>query len=102
MEDCAEKWLFFFMYGFDINPCIDWDIMNCYWRSINRNIVCPDAPLHSVQGGTSFVSIPYHQCIINSHKFQISTPTNIYVKVHTAHVIYCIVQWFDPLTPPVN
>lgn len=99
MEDCADTWLFFGFYGLDNDPCIGWDILNCYWRSINRNIACPDAPLHSVPGGRPFVSIPYHQCIIDDYKF---LTQDGYVKVHTAHVIYCIVLWDDNPTPPIN
>lgn len=96
MEDCADTWLFLYYSPYeDESPCIPWDEMNCYWRSINRNIVDPSAPLHFYQNYAS----PYHCCIIEPQKFYFDGD---YFKVHVAHVIYCDIQWSGNVTPPID
>lgn len=96
MEDCAPRWLFYYEgevpYGYP-EPCIPWDEMNCYWRSIRRNIVLPNAPLHF--GPISHA--PYHRCIIIDRLYHRQTR-----REHVAHVIYCYVSWEEPQIPPVH
>lgn len=97
MEDCASTWLFYeedSIIGPDfVEPCIFYDEMNCYWRSIRRNIVLPNAPLHF---GPLYHS-PYHKCIISDKLFKRQT-----ARVHLADVVYCYVFWEEPVIPPVH
>lgn len=97
MEDCAPTWLFYeedSIIGPNfVEPCILFDEMNCYWRSIRRNIVLPNAPLHF---GPLYHS-PYHKCVISDKIFKRQT-----ARVHLADVVYCYVFWEEPLIPPVR
>ena len=99
MEDCADTWLFYYVSSNNDDLCIFWDELNCYWRSINRNIVAPSAPLHYYPGPTPVINIPYHCCHINSYGFN---DANYYYKVHAAHVIYCCIDWYETPDPPLN
>lgn len=91
MEDCAATWLFYHE-GSD-EPCISYDELNCYWRSIRRNIVLPFAPLHYGPVTNS----PYHICTIEDRVFYRRTK-----KVHLANVVYCQVSWAEPILPPID
>lgn len=99
MEDCAETWLFCNISDFDDDICLLWYELNCYWRSIIRNIVDPSAPLHYAPGGNPALAPPYHCCIIDPRSFQFET---YYFKIHTAHVIYCDICWTGNETPPIH
>lgn len=95
MEDCAPTWLF--LYEGQIpdtlpEPCIPWDEMNCYWRSIRRNIVLPNAPLHYGLRTHS----PYHECTIMDR-----VDCRWTRRMHYAEVVYCYVTWSEPTFPPV-
>ena len=96
MEDCAPTWLF--LYEGQIpdtlpEPCIPWDEMNCYWRSIRRNITLPNAPLHYGPRTHS----PYHECTIVDRIDCRRTR-----RMHIAEVVYCYVIWSEPTLPPVH
>ncbi len=101
MEDCADTWLFFQP---TVNPedcCVKWSEMNCFWRSINRNIVDTLAPWHFVlHPDYSNRYVPYHTCSIHWSRFfntDIGTPyCNYYYQVHYAHVVYCDISWMGP------
>ena len=99
MEDCAETWLFCDISSFDHDPCLIWWEMNCYWRSIIRNIVDPSAPLHFASSENPALAPPYHYCIIKPQDFIFDSD---YFKVHIAHVIYCEVQWTGNENPPIH
>lgn len=96
MEDCAPTWLF--LYEGQIpdslsEPCISWDEMNCYWRSIRRNIVLPNAPLHY----GPITHSPYHECCIIDR-----LDCRCLRRMHCADVVYCYVIWSEPILPPVD
>ncbi len=91
MEDCAPTWLFY--YEGEDDPCIPWYEMNCYWRSIRRNIVLPFAPLHY----GLLTNSPYHECRIIDWVYYRRTR-----KVHLANVVYCQKIWSEPTLPPVR
>lgn len=96
MEDCAPRWLFYYegeIAHDSLEPCIPYDEMNCYWRSIRRNIVLSNAPLHY----GPMHHAPYHQCIIIDRLYYRRTR-----REHVAHVIYCYVAWEEPQIPPVH
>ena len=91
MEDCADTWLFYQTSLNPEEPCIRWFEMNCFWRSINRNIVDLNAPLHYHDYNN--MTLPYHTCSIIDYKFL----ENGYIHyVHYAHVIYCNILWIGP------
>lgn len=95
MEDCADTWLYMLGGEYDEAPCIDYDEMNCYWRSVRRNIVLPYAPLYY---GPDHV--PYHQCDIFSvllygpSPYLPEAPLRT-LRVHYARVIYCNIVWIQ-------
>lgn len=96
MEDCAPTWLF--LYEGEIpsgspEPCIPWYEMNCYWRSIRRNITLPNAPLNV---GPSTHS-PYHECSVIARLDYRQRR-----RMHVAEVVYCYVSWPEPILPPVD
>ncbi len=93
MEDCATTWLFLYIGDSIPEICIPYDEMNCYWRSIRRNIALPFAPLYY---GTNSHS-PYHKCIIIDRIDMRRTRA-----MHVAHVVYCHVCWSEPTLPPVR
>ena len=91
MDDCAPTWLFY--YEGEDDPCIYYDEMNCYWRSIRRNIALPYAPLHY----GPLTNSPYHECRIIDWVYYRRTR-----KVHLAYVVYCQKTWSEPILPPVH
>ena len=96
MEDCAPTWLFLYegeIPGGFPEPCIPWYEMNCYWRSIRRNITLPNAPLNV---GPSTHS-PYHECTIIARLDYRQRR-----RMHVAEVVYCYVTWSEPTLPPVH
>lgn len=93
MEDCAPTWLFLYEGDSLIYQCIPYDEMNCYWRSIRRNIVLPYASLHYGPNSHS----PYHKCIIVARVDKRWTR-----GMHVAHVVYCGVSWSEPVLPPIR
>lgn len=92
MEDCSDHWLFAKeMIGIQEFPCICHEEMNCYWRSIRRNIVLPNAPLHY----SPIYNSPYNQCQI--YFTDLYPKNNNYCTyVHIAIVRYCNVYWNNP------
>ena len=96
MEDCAFTWLFLYegpIDSIELEPCIPFDEMNCYWRSIRRNITLPNAPLH--YGPRTHC--PYHECTI------IDRLDHRHLRrMHVADVVYCYVIWPEPVLPPVD
>lgn len=106
MEDCADTWLFCYVSEYPIDMCLMWFDLNCYWRSINRNIVDPDAPLHyaSYYSNNMLVRVPYHCCSITWHRFYHQNDDRAvgYYQVHVAQVTYCDVIWENDPLPPVD
>lgn len=92
---CAPYWLFLFIGNTDEGePCIPYDEMNCYWRSINRNIVSPNAPLHY----SPINNIPYHECTIVPIDYLAVYNENdrgAVVKMHNALVTYANKAWLS-------
>lgn len=100
MEDCADTWLFCNVSLTPNNPCIYWNELNCYWYSINRNIVDSNGPLHhTLHPDNNILRVPYHCCYISWHRFLYE---RYYYQVHVAHVTYCDVLWIETPAPPVN
>lgn len=99
MEDCADTWLFCSILPYYTDPCLNSYELNCFWRSIVRNIVDPSAPLHYAPLENSALLIPYHYCIIESNKFYFEVD---YYKLHIAHVIYCEIEWPGNENPPIH
>lgn len=101
MEDCADTWLFCYISLMPLDQCLMWYELNCYWRSINRNIVDPDAPLHYVgfNSNNVLVQVPYHCCSITWHRFDYQ---GYYYQIHVAHVTYCDILWETNPFPPID
>ena len=90
MEDCADFWLYKQSGEFDDEePCIDYDELNCYWRSIRRNIVLSYAPLHYGPKTHS----PYHECSIKGYWLFGPNQNKRSERIHAAHVTYCYLLW---------
>lgn len=98
MENCADFWLYWMSGEFTEEPCIYFDEMNCYWRSLRRNIVLPNARLH--YGPTT--NSPYHECALHSYHLWGSNPLKRSVRMHAAAVVYCNISWSEPTLPPVR
>lgn len=98
MEDCADTWLFCYRTTDSIDFCVMYSELNCYWRSIERNIVDPDAPLHFIlHPDYNSLQVPYHTCSIHWNRFsRIENNGLYYYQVHYAHVIYCNILWNGP------
>lgn len=91
MESCSETWLFCVYGEYYPEPCIGYEEMNCYWRSIRRNITLSNAPLHY----SPVYHSPYHECNIEDrHLFGFNEKRS--VRVHTANVTYCGTSWYNP------
>lgn len=94
MEDCADTWLFCQVSPFIQDYCVMWWEMNCFYRSIDRNIVDSLAPLHFVlHPDYSNRYVPYHMCSIHWSLFM---EQGYYYHVHYAHVVYCNILWVGP------
>lgn len=106
MEDCADTWLFCHITSIPVDLCIDWNELNCYWRSINRNIVDADAPLHYTYLSDHYnVPVPYHCCYISWNRFYVENDygrLGHYYQIHVAHVTYCDVSWAENPLPPFD
>lgn len=108
MENCADTWLYCHVSSSPVDLCIDWNELNCYWRSINRNIVDPDAPLHytTLSVNNMTFQVPYHCCYIGWYRFYLENDDNAIIKhyyqVHVAHVTYCGISWLEDPLPPLN
>ena len=91
--DCADTWLFCDVTLLSEEPCIlSWQL-NCYYESIVRNIVSPNAPLHFAP--IASVAPPaYYACTIDWREFP-KNETNLYYKIHIATVTYADVLWTD-------
>lgn len=102
MEDCADTWLYCRVSTQPVDQCLYWDELNCYWRSIDRNIVNPDAPLHYTLLPNYNLLVPYHCCYISWHRFQHYDEVGLYYQIHVANVTYCDVLWSETPLPPVD
>lgn len=87
---CADYWLYYQAGDFNEEPCICYEELNCYWRSIRRNIVLPNAPLHY----SPKCHLPYHDCWIEAIPLYFNNPQKRPVRVHVAHVTYCCFCWY--------
>ena len=78
---CGHRWLFYdYVYG-DEEPCITYDEMNCYWRSINELVVSPNGALHwGLYSGS-----PYYECTI---EWEERPQGRYYHKIHACIVTY--------------
>ena len=78
---CGHRWLFYdYVYG-DEEPCITYDEMNCYCRSINELVVSPNGALHwGLYSGS-----PYYECTI---KWEERHQGRYYHKIHACIVTY--------------
>lgn len=100
MEDCADTWLFCYLSSFPEDPCVVWEVMNCFWRSVKRNIVDLNGPLHyTLNPDNNVLYVPYHCCYFSPHRFYAN---RYYYQVHVAHVTYCDVIWDETPLPPVD
>ena len=103
MEDCADTWLYCHVSSVPVDPCLYWDELNCYWRSIKRNIVDPDAPLHYATIHHGNILVPYHCCLIGWYRFYHEFERfGQYYQIHVAHVTYCNIHWEESPLPPVD
>ena len=89
---CADYWLFLDFGNSEEEPCIMHDEMNCYWRSIIRNIVSPNAPLHYSPEN----NIPYYECIIEPYKYlAYYDDKGAAIRMHNVTIKYANVAWFS-------
>ena len=89
---CADYWLFLDFGNSEEEPCIMHDEMNCYWRSIMRNIVSPNAPLHYCPEN----NIPYYECIIEPYKYlAYYDDKGAAIRMHNVTITYANVAWFS-------
>ena len=83
---CGHRWLFYdYVYG-DEEPCITYDEMNCYWRSINELVVSPNGALH----WGFYSGSPYHECIVNWVEIKDGRFCH---KAHTIKVTYAKISY---------
>lgn len=81
---CSTYWLFCAdSIPWDSLVCIPYYEMNCYWRSINRNVVLPNGIFHYSPNLNS----PYRTLTIDYDIAPISF-TNLQKIYHYAHIIY--------------
>lgn len=85
---CGHKWLYHEYVCGNYEPCIMYDEMNCYSRSIDRIFKSADGALHwGLYGGS-----PYHECTFLWEEDYIGMD-NCINKFHLLIVTYAKINW---------
>lgn len=91
ISTCTEHWLFYYLDYYNIDPCITWEELNCYWANINAEVVEPLAPLHFITYLN--MNIPYFEGVV--HDWDI--PESDYrTLLHNFDVTYANYCWVGP------
>ncbi len=88
---CTEHWLFYYLDYDNIDPCITWEELNCYWANINAEVVDSNAPLHFITNLN--MSIPYFEGIVQAWRIPES---GYYTLLHNFTVTYANYCWLGP------
>lgn len=88
MLNCGHDWLFYYVGDCDVEPCISYEEMNCYWRSNKRLLVSPNGALH--WGPTS--GSPYYECVIRTLEKNFFDYCE---KIHYAYTTYAKIDWYS-------